>query len=88
MKYGEKTCPAHGEAAKRLEKIDSMMMPKYGERMKYLVINGGLKPIKSRSIPMFEYLGNKGMSVDLNYYFRKQVLPPIQRVLSSLADLN
>lgn len=37
---------------------------------------------------MFEYLSNKSMSLDLDYYFRKQVLPPIQRVLSSLADLN
>lgn len=31
---------------------------------------------------------NKNMSLDMEYYFRKQILPPVQRVLSSLADLN
>lgn len=29
------------------------MAPKYGERMKYFVINGGLKAIKNRSISVF-----------------------------------
>jgi DNA polymerase zeta len=65
-----------------------MMAPKYGERMKYFVINGGLTAIKNRSISVFEYLQNKNMSLDLEYYLRKQVVPPLQRVLSSLADLN
>lgn len=64
------------------------MAPKYGERMKYFVINGGLTAIKNRSISVFEYLQNKNMSLDLEYYLRKQVVPPLQRVLSSLADLN
>lgn len=65
-----------------------MLVPKYGERMKYFVINGGLMAIKNRSIAVFEYLLNKNMSLDLDYYFKKQVVPPLQRVLSSLADLN
>lgn len=65
-----------------------MLVPKYGERMKYFVINGGLKAIKHRSIAVFEYQLNKNMSLDLSYYFNKLVMPPIQRVLSSLADLN
>ena len=56
--------------------------------MKYFVINGGLTAIKNRSISVFEYLQNKNMSLDLEYYLRKQVVPPLQRVLSSLADLN
>lgn len=56
--------------------------------MKYFVINGGLRPIRNRSISVFEYVKNRNMTLDLDYYFRKQVVPPLQRVLSSLADLN
>lgn len=88
IKYTDKTCPAHGHAAKRLSKIDPMFNAKYGERIKYFIINGGQKAIKNRAISVFEFLMNKNMSLDMDYYFRKQILPPIQRVLSSLADLN
>jgi DNA polymerase elongation subunit (family B) len=56
--------------------------------MKYFVINGGLSAIKNRSIAVFEYLLNKNMSLDFDYYLRKQVLPPLSRVFSSLADVN
>lgn len=38
LKYNQKHCPAHGEAAKRLEAVDPMLIPKYGERMKYLIV--------------------------------------------------
>ena len=30
IKYSEKSTPGHGDAAKRLEKIDPMLVPKYG----------------------------------------------------------
>jgi hypothetical protein len=30
--------PAHGHAARRFEEIDPMMLPKYGERVKYVVL--------------------------------------------------
>lgn len=56
--------------------------------MKYFVTNGGLKAVKHRAIAVFEYQLNKNMSLDLRYYFNKLIMPPIQRVLSSLADLN
>lgn len=88
IKYSDRSCPGHGEAAKRLEKIDGMVMPKYGERMKYFVINGGITAIKNRSIAVFEYLLNKNMSLDFDYYLKKQVVPPLMRVFSSLVDIN
>lgn len=65
-----------------------MLVPKYGERMKYVIIQGGLKPIRYRSISIFEYAQNKKMKLDYEYYLNKQVIPPLQRVLSSLANLQ
>ena len=30
LKYSDRSCPAHGEAAKRLEYVDPMLVAKYG----------------------------------------------------------
>lgn len=69
LKYSQKHCPAHGEAAKKLEVIDPMLLPKYGERLKYLVIEGS-DAIKTRSISIFEYMLNKEKyHIDFNYYY-------------------
>jgi DNA polymerase zeta len=40
LKYNEATMPSHGHAARSLSSLDSNLMPKYGERMKYLVTKG------------------------------------------------
>lgn len=53
LKYSDKTMPAHGHAGRRFEIIDPMMLPKYGERMKYVVLEGYKTPLKERSIPLF-----------------------------------
>lgn len=53
-----------------------------------MIIAGGLKAIKHRSISVFEYMLSNRMNLDLEYYLKKQVIPPMQRVLSSLANLE
>lgn len=52
LKYSPKYLPAHAEAAKRLENIDPMMVPKYGQRLKYVIVEG-VGPLKNRAIPLF-----------------------------------
>ena len=56
--------------------------------MKYVIVSGGLKALKNRSISVFEYMLSNKMNLDLDYYLKKQVIPPMQRVLSSLANLD
>jgi hypothetical protein len=38
--------PAHGHAAKRFEEIDPIMLPKYGERVKYVVLESYKTAVK------------------------------------------
>ena len=64
-----------------------MLVPKYGERMKYLVVKSSMKPLRNRSLSLFEYL-MKNTQIDWQYYAEKQFLPPIERVLSSLVCLK
>jgi DNA polymerase elongation subunit (family B) len=40
LKYNEATMPSHGLAARTLGSYDINLAPKYGERMKYLVVKG------------------------------------------------
>lgn len=49
--------PAHGVAARQLEAYDPNMLPKYGERMKYLVTKGEDKKVKNNVTPLFLYKG-------------------------------
>lgn len=56
--------------------------------MKYFVIQGGLKAVRNRSISVFEFAMNKNMKLDFEYYLNKQVIPPLQRVLSSLVNFK
>ena len=80
--------PAHGEAAKRLEKIDPMLVPKYGERLKYVVVEG-MGAIKNRAIPLFEYmLRTDKYRLDFDYYYNHLFLPPLRRTLISLINLD
>ena len=87
IKYSEKTIPALGEAARRLEKLDPMLIPKYGERMKYLIVKSNQKALKNRSFSIYEYL-LKNVQIDWGYYAEKQLLPALERVLSSLISLK
>jgi DNA polymerase zeta len=40
LKYSESSMPSHGHAARQLTRLDPNLIPKYGERMKYLVTKG------------------------------------------------
>lgn len=40
LKYTESSMPSHGHAARQLTNYDPNLIPKYGERMKYLVTKG------------------------------------------------
>ena len=88
LKYKPKYLPAHAEAAKRLELIDPMILPKYGERLKFVIIRGS-GALKTRAIPVFEYMLFKPRAkLDLDYYYNRQFLPALRRILISLVDLD
>jgi DNA polymerase elongation subunit (family B) len=86
LKYSPKYLPAHAEAAKRLENIDPMMLPRYGERLKYVIVEG-VGPIKNRAVPLFEFMMRK-YRLDLDYYYNHLFLPPLRRTLISLVNLD
>jgi DNA polymerase elongation subunit (family B) len=65
-----------------------MMVPKYGERLKYVIVQG-TGPIKNRAIPLFEYMLYKNRyRLDLDYYYSNLFLPPLRRALISLVNLD
>jgi len=65
-----------------------MLVPRYGERLKYVVIDGSAA-IRNRAIPLFEYMLKKDKyQIDYNYYYSKLFLPPLRRALISLFNID
>jgi DNA polymerase elongation subunit (family B) len=53
-----------------------------------VIVHGG-ETVKGRAVPLFEYmLHPERFKLDLKYYYEKQFLPPLRRVLISLANID
>lgn len=53
-----------------------------------MIVHGG-ETVKGRAVPLFEYmLQPERFKLDLKYYYEKQLLPPLRRVLISLANID
>ena len=74
-------------AEKRASK-DKNNVPKYSERIPYLVIeNSTSKLLKDQIISPEDYFIKKDIRINAKYYIEKQILPVVQRFLEPL-DVN
>lgn len=71
-KYSEKTIPAHGIVAQKMGAADIMELPKYAERIKYLVVQGSQKA-KVRDLVMSipEFMSSMDNRINSIYYITR-----------------
>ncbi|MFH0836993.1 MAG: DNA polymerase domain-containing protein [Candidatus Aenigmatarchaeota archaeon] len=72
----------HIELARKLKKRDPMNPPKVGDRLEYVVIKG--REILSKRVETPAYVKEYNLPIDSEYYINNQLLPPIERIMSSL----
>lgn len=53
--------------------------------MKYLVVKGDVTRLKENVVPIHTYTGQP---LNYEYYHERMILPPLQRVFTSLANLS
>ncbi|EPY53375.1 DNA polymerase zeta catalytic subunit Rev3 [Schizosaccharomyces cryophilus OY26] len=85
-KYKElSTAPPGASMARRLMTKDPRSEPQYGERVPYLVIAGAPgTTLANRSVSPEEYLLDSFSQLDIDYYIRHNLIPPLDRFLNLL----
>lgn len=89
-KYSNLLPPHAIVATKEIEK-DPMRHPKYGERIKYLVIQGlsDKDKVKDLVVGMEEFLNNPNYRLNSLYYIKKQINAALGRLFSTFdVDIN
>lgn len=72
----------HIELAKKMKIRNPRDPPKVGERIEYIITRG--KDLLSKRAEHPEYVAKYNIPIDSEYYINNQVLPPIERILSSV----
>ena len=72
----------HIELAKKLVKRHPENPPKVGDRLGYVIIAGN--SMLSKRAEEVEYVKEKKLAIDSNYYISNQLLPPIERILRAV----
>ncbi len=72
----------HIELAKKMRNRNPRDPPKVGERMEYIITRG--KDLISKRAEHPEYVSKYNIPIDSEYYIYNQLLPPIERILSSV----
>ncbi|XP_065319869.1 DNA polymerase zeta catalytic subunit-like isoform X2 [Gordionus sp. m RMFG-2023] len=94
--YKPKACVPSLEIAKRLSKFDPMAEPLLKERVAYVVVNPDQTILNQRqnnrfnnTLPLIslirtpqEFLQMPASTLNANYYITKQLIPPINRIMS------
>ncbi|WBW71843.1 mitochondrial DNA polymerase, zeta catalytic subunit Rev3 [Schizosaccharomyces osmophilus] len=85
-KYKElSTAPPGATMARRLMTKDPRSEPQYGERVPYLVLAGAPgTTLANRSVSPEEYLSDSFSQLDIDYYIRHNLIPPLDRFLNLL----
>ncbi|EPX71413.1 DNA polymerase zeta catalytic subunit Rev3 [Schizosaccharomyces octosporus yFS286] len=85
-KYKElSTAPPGATMARRLMTKDPRSEPQYGERVPYLVVAGAPgTTLANRSVSPEEYLSDSFSQLDIDYYIRHNLIPPLDRFLNLL----
>lgn len=68
----------HVELAKKIEKRDPTKSIIVGERLGFVIVKGNQLISKRAEDP--EYVKEKGLDIDSQYYIENQLLPPIERI--------
>ncbi len=68
----------HAELAKKISSRDPTRAPMVGERLGYVIIKGNQLISKRAEDP--EFVKQKGLEIDPQYYIENQLLPPLERV--------
>ncbi|MEM7826965.1 MAG: DNA polymerase domain-containing protein [Candidatus Aenigmatarchaeota archaeon] len=72
----------HIELAKKLAERHPENPPKIGDRIGFVIIAGNA--MLSKRAEDIEYVKEKGLSIDSNYYISNQILPPIERIMRAV----
>ncbi len=72
----------HIELAKKMSRRDATTAPVAGERIAFVIIKGNQMLSKRAESP--EYVKENSLEIDPDYYIHSQLLPPLERIFSSL----
>ncbi|MBI5332944.1 MAG: hypothetical protein HZB65_05190 [Candidatus Aenigmarchaeota archaeon] len=72
----------HIELARKLKKRDPTNPPKVGDRLGFVILKG--RDILSKRVETPDYASQYNLPIDSDYYIYNQLLPPIERILSSI----
>ncbi len=68
----------HVELAKKLRQRDPTKAPVVGDRIEFVIVKGNQLLSKRAEDP--EFVKEKGLEIDANYYIENQILPPVERI--------
>ena len=71
-----------------MQEKDQMAYPKYGERIKYLVVSGNEKSrLKDLVVSVNEFMENHNYNLNAEYYIKNQINAALFRLFSTF-DIN
>jgi DNA polymerase I len=79
---GYKGMQPHIELAKKIQKRSPSEAPKIGDRIRYVIVKGTDLLCKRAEDPAFVL--EKGLKIDPKYYIDNQLLPPLERLFTSI----
>lgn len=72
----------HVEVAKKIAKRDPARAPKIGDRVSFVIVAGNAMLSKRAEDP--EFVKEKNLQLDWDYYLSNQILPAIERILNAV----
>ncbi|KAL4478783.1 hypothetical protein ABPG73_001998 [Tetrahymena malaccensis] len=83
-KYKEDRVPAHGIVGLKITEQDQLAKPKYGERVKYLVVQGEQKSkVKDLVVSVPEFFNKFNHQMNSLYYINRQINSSLGRLFST-----
>ncbi len=73
----------HAEVAKKMAQRNLAEAPAVGERISYVIVKG--TQLLSQRAEDPEYVKEKRLQLDSNYYMESQLLPPVERIFEALS---
>jgi DNA polymerase I len=74
----------HIEVAKKIQLRSPGESPGIGDRIGYVIVKGSPNEMLSKRAEDPNYVIERGLHIDSNYYILNQLLPPIERIFKSL----
>ncbi|KAG2233310.1 hypothetical protein INT48_007746 [Thamnidium elegans] len=81
--YSSRGGPNGAQIAQAQMDVDTRAEPQYGERVPYVVVYRGPKAkLKEKVVRPEAVLADNTLKLDAEYYIRKQIIPPLNRVFN------